>query len=51
MTGKFVAKGEHNKRDNLAKIMETKGARFKNDLSSQISLLIHGGLTVRFSRT
>lgn len=45
MTGKVIVRGEHIKRDNLAKIIETKGARFKNDLTGQISLLIHGDLT------
>lgn len=45
MTGKVVVRGEHVKRDTLAKVIETKGARFKNDLTGQISLLIHGDLT------
>ncbi|MDF9751546.1 hypothetical protein [Arthrobacter sp. ES3-54] len=45
MTGRVVVRGEHIKRDNLAKIIETKGAKFKNDLTGQISLLIHGDLT------
>lgn len=46
MTGKVVVRGEHIKRDNLAKIIsETYGAKFKNDLTGQISLLIHGDLT------
>jgi hypothetical protein len=45
MTGKVVVRGEHVKRENLAKIIKTKGARFKNDLTGQISLLVHGDLT------
>lgn len=45
MTGKVVVRGEHIKRDNLVKIIQTKGATFKNDLTGQISLLIHGDLT------
>jgi hypothetical protein len=45
MTGKVVVRGDHIRRENLAKIIETKGARFKNDLTGQISLLIHGDLT------
>lgn len=45
MTGRVVVRGEHIKRDTLAKIIETKGARFKNDLTGQISLLVHGDLS------
>lgn len=45
MTGKVVVRGEHIKRDNLAKIIQTKGAAFKNDLTGQISLLVHGDFT------
>lgn len=45
MTGKVVVRGEHIKRDNLAKLIETRGARFKNDLTGQISLLVHGDLS------
>ncbi|WP_307278769.1 hypothetical protein [Arthrobacter sp. W4I7] len=45
MSGKVVVGGVHIKRENLAKIIETKGARLKNDLTGQISLLVHGDLT------
>jgi hypothetical protein len=45
MTGKVVVRGEHIKRDNLVKLIEIRGARFKNDLTGQISVLVHGDLS------
>lgn len=45
MTGKVMVRGEHIKRDDLAKIVKAQGATFKNDLTGKVSLLVHGELS------
>jgi hypothetical protein len=45
MTGKVIVRGEHIKRDDLAKIVQAQGATFKNDLTGKVSLLVHGDLS------
>lgn len=45
MTGKVTVRGEHIKRDDLAKIVQAQGATFKNDLTGKTSLLVHGDLS------
>jgi hypothetical protein len=45
MTGKVIVRGEHVKRDDLARIVQAQGATFKNYLTGKVSLLVHGDLT------
>jgi hypothetical protein len=52
MTGKVVVRGEHIKRDNLAKIIsDTYGATFKNDLTGQICSSFMAISPAKWSRT
>lgn len=45
ITGKVYLAGEHVKRSTLERHLQGQGARFKADVSGQMSLLVHGDLS------